>query len=49
MAKKLEKEEVKVFPKVFVAVVDGEEHELVARDEVQAAAFAKQEGLKEKE
>jgi hypothetical protein len=48
MAKKLEKE-VKEFPKVFIAIVDGEEHELIARDEIQAAAFEKQEGLKEKE
>lgn len=46
MAKKLEKEEVRAYPKTFVTE-DGE-HELVARDEVQAAAFEKA-GLKEKE
>jgi hypothetical protein len=43
LAKKLEKLE---YPKTFVTA-DGE-HELIARDEVQAAAFEK-EGLKEKE
>jgi hypothetical protein len=47
MAKK--EKEAKEYPKVFIAIVDGEEHELIARDEVQAAAFEKQEGLKEKE
>jgi hypothetical protein len=46
MAKKLETEEVKTYPKVFVTV-DGE-HELIARDDVQAAAFENA-GLKEKE
>jgi hypothetical protein len=46
MAKKLETEEVKAYPKVFVTV-DGE-HELIARDDVQAAAFESA-GLKEKE
>jgi hypothetical protein len=44
MAKKTE--EVKTYPKVFVTV-DGE-HELIARDDVQAAAFENA-GLKEKE
>ena len=45
MAKKVEKEEVK-FPKTFVTE-DGE-HELIARDDIQAAAFEKA-GLKAKE
>lgn len=42
--KKVEKEVV--FPKTFVT--ENGEHELIARDEVQAAAFKKS-GLKEKE
>lgn len=45
MAKKVEIEKVE-FPKTFVTK-DGE-HELIARDDVQAAAFEKA-GLKEKE
>lgn len=44
MGKKVELEE-KEFPKTFVSE---EGHELVARDEIQAAAF-KNQGLKEKE
>jgi hypothetical protein len=46
MAKNLGAEEVKAYPKVFVTV-DGV-HELIARDDVQAAAFENA-GLKEKE
>ena len=42
--KKLEKQE---FPKTFVIEVEGETHELIARDDVQAEAF-KQQGFKEK-
>lgn len=45
MAKKAQVEETK-FPKIFVTE-DGE-HELIARDEVQEAAFQNA-GLKEKE
>jgi very-short-patch-repair endonuclease len=45
MAKKVE--EVKEYPKTFVIEVDGEPHELIARDDVQAEAF-KQQGFKEK-
>jgi hypothetical protein len=44
MAKKSRKLE---FPKTFIAEIDGE-HELIARDDVQAAAFENA-GLKEKE
>lgn len=46
MAKKLEKADEVKFPKVFVTE-DGE-HELIARDDVQEAAF-RNTGLKEKE
>jgi very-short-patch-repair endonuclease len=45
MVKKVE--EVKEYPKTFVIEVDGEPHELIARDDVQAEAF-KQQGFKEK-
>lgn len=45
MAKKVEKQS---FPRTFIAEIDGETHELIARDEVQAAAFENA-GLKEKE
>jgi hypothetical protein len=45
LAKKLEKLE---YPKTFIAEVDGEVHELIARDDVQSAAFENA-GLKEKE
>jgi very-short-patch-repair endonuclease len=47
MAKKMVEIEVE-FPKVYIIEVDGESHELVARDDVQAAAFEKQ-GFKVKE
>jgi hypothetical protein len=33
------KEEVKEYPKTFVIEVNGEVHELIARDDVQAEAF----------
>jgi hypothetical protein len=46
MAKNQKEVEVKEFPKTFVNK-DGE-HQLLARDELQAAAFVKA-GLKEKE
>ncbi|WP_275677141.1 hypothetical protein [Neobacillus drentensis] len=41
------KEEVKEYPKVFVIEVEGVQHELIARDDIQAEAFRSQ-GFKEK-
>jgi hypothetical protein len=43
---KVVKEQVKEYPKTFVIEVEGEVHELIARDDVQAEAF-KQQGFKE--